>query len=385
VNFSVKIFYFFFIAFLVINVIKLFSFSQPPEDGNKCIQTYHQRFNDNYKIYAVPIPHELHFAGERVPLERFDVYEALDREFLVNTYWQSQTMLFIKRANRYFPVIEPILKANGVPDDFKYMALIESGLKNVVSPMGATGYWQFMKGAARDYGLEVNSEIDERYHIEKSTEAACNYILESYRKYGSWTMAAASYNVGRKGVSRQINRQKEETFYDLLLNEETSRYLYRTLAVKCILEKPDKYGFHFREYDLYPEIPKFKVKVDSSVTHWADFADKFSTNYKILKYFNPWLRQSYLKNPKKKTYYITLPEKGARDIYHEIIKVKHESELQLQNEAEEQKKKDEAYEKNTIIENEEKINTPKKDSEKETRKTRRQKRREKKKKSGAGN
>lgn len=370
-------------AFLVINVIKLFSFSQPPDDRNNKIQTYRQRFNDNYKIYAVPIPHELYFAGERVPLERFDVYEALDREFLVNTYWQSQTMLFIKRANRYFPVIEPILKANGIPDDFKYLSLIESGLTNVVSPAGATGYWQFMKGSARDYGLEVSSEIDERYHLEKSTVAACKYIKDSYNHYGSWSMAAASYNVGRRGINRQVTRQKEETFYDLLLNQETARYLYRTLAVKCILENPDKYGFHFREYDLYPEIPTFKVKVDSAVTHWADFADKYSTNYKILKYFNPWLRQSYLKNAKKKTYYITVPEQGAREIYRDIIKIKHEDELRLQREAEQQKLQKEidnkAETKETIEENEQPEVEQTKEPEKESRKSRRQKRKERKK------
>lgn len=265
-----------------------------------------------YAIHALGIPAELEFAGEPVPMEYFDVWESFDREILVNTYWQSQTLLFIKRANRYFPAIEPILEEYGIPDDFKYLALAESGLTNAVSPADAVGYWQFLRGTARDYGLEVNQEVDERYHLEKSTVAACRFILESYTKYGTWTMAAASYNAGRRGIDNQIAIQKETGYYDLLLNEETQRYLFRILAIKAILEDPSAYGFHFMETDLYPPVNYFVIQVDSTVSDFAGFAAEFNTNYKILKYLNPWLRRPYLTNRSGKTYDIRLPAVNAR-------------------------------------------------------------------------
>lgn len=269
-------------------------------------------FNKNYSIFALTLPGELEFAGEEVPMKYFDVRENLDRELLVNTYWQSQTLLFIKRANRYFPLIEDILRKNDIPDDFKYLALAESGLMQVVSPTGATGFWQFMAGTARDYGLEVNKEVDERYNIEKSTEAACKYLAESYSKYGNWTMVAASYNNGRRGMDKQLKRQEEDNYYDLLLNEETSRYLFRLLALKLILSDPQKYGFHFRADDLYPPILTRKVKVDSSITSMVRFASFFNLNYKMLKYFNPWLRETQLSNKDGKLYEISIPLEDFR-------------------------------------------------------------------------
>lgn len=269
-------------------------------------------FQDEYAIFALKHPEELYFAGERVPLERNDVKESFDREILVNTYWQSQTMLFIKRANKFFPIIEPILREYSVPDDFKYIALAESGLENVVSPARAVGFWQLMEGTAKDYGLEVNSEVDERYHYEKATTAACKYILESYEKYKNWTMVAASYNVGRRGIDRQVERQKETDYYDLLLNSETARYIYRILAIKLIIENPKDFGFHFDKEDLYYQIPYSEVEVDKSVPDFADFAKSYGTNYKILKRLNPWLRESYLTNRYGKTYVIKIPVEGGR-------------------------------------------------------------------------
>lgn len=269
-------------------------------------------FQRNYQIFALEIPAEAEFAGEKVPLEFFDVYESFDRELLINTYWQSQTLLFIKRANRFFPVIEPILKSYNVPDDFKYLALAESGLMQSVSPAGAVGFWQFLSGTAKDYGLTINEEVDERYHIEKSTEAACKFLLESYQTYNSWTMTAASYNAGRRGVNTQIDIQKETDYYDLLLNEETARYVFRVMAIKTILEDPEKYGFVYRQQDLYQPLSYFEVKVDTTINDFAEFARSFGTNYKLLKFHNPWLRKPYLNNKNKRVYTIKIPAENSR-------------------------------------------------------------------------
>jgi hypothetical protein len=273
-----------------------------PEPGEK----------GSYTVYGVEIPGQVSFAGEPVPLDLFDVKEALDRELLSNTYFHSQTIRLIKLANRYFPLIEPVLKKNLIPDDFKYLALAESGLTQAVSPAHAVGFWQLMKGTALEYGLEVGSEVDERYHVVKSTEVACRYLIDSYEKYGNWTMTAASYNAGRRGVDRQIERQKKSNYYDLLLNEETARYLYRVVAFKLIFEDPEAYGFTLSKKDLYPEIPVRVVEVDSTVSDFADFAALHSTNYKILKYLNPWLRDTKLSNPSSRTYEILVPVKGYR-------------------------------------------------------------------------
>lgn len=279
---------------------------------NRLDDTFQDLFNRSYSIFALNLPKDLDFAGEKVPMEYFDVRENLDRELLVNTYWQSQTLLFIKRANRYFPMIEEILREHNIPDDFKYVALAESGLTQAISPKGAVGFWQFLKGTAEEYGLEVNEEVDERYHIEKSTHAACRYFMKSYLKYGNWSLVAASYNNGRRGLDKQIERQQNENYYDLLLNEETSRYLFRLLALKLILIEPANYGFHFRGEDLYPPIPTRKVEVDSSITSMVRFAEYFDLNYKMLKYFNPWLRETYLSNNKGKIYEIDIPVNNFR-------------------------------------------------------------------------
>lgn len=265
---------------------------------------------ENYSIYALPMPKNLNFAGETVPIENPDIYERMDRELLVNTYWQSNALLLIKRANKYFPVIEPILKEYAVPDDFKYLAVIESGLTQAVSPAKAVGFWQILEGTGKDFKLEINDNVDERYHIEKSTRVACEYLKKSKEKFGTWTMAAAAYNAGNTGVMRQLDRQDVGNYYDLLLGEETGRYVFRILALKEIMSNPSKYGFHFQEDQLYKDIPTYKVKVDTAVTDFAAFAKDLNLNYKILKIHNPWLRDSYLNNKSKKTYYLDIPEKG---------------------------------------------------------------------------
>lgn len=267
---------------------------------------------ESYTVYGVEVPDQMTFAGEPVPLDLFDVRESLDRELLSNTYFHSQTIRLIKLSNRYFPQIEAVLKKNLVPDDFKYLAVAESGLSQAVSPVRAVGFWQLLKGTAVEYGLEVNSEVDERYHVAKSTEVACQYLIDSYKKYGNWTMTAASYNAGRRGMDRQIERQKKENYYDLLLNEETARYLYRVLAFKLIFEDPAAYGFTLSKKDMYPPIPVYSVELDSAVADFADFAEDFGTNYKILKYLNPWLRDNKLSNSAHKQYEILIPERAYR-------------------------------------------------------------------------
>jgi membrane-bound lytic murein transglycosylase D len=259
---------------------------------------------------ALEIPREMMFAGEIVPMQDVDVRERLDRELLVNTYWHSNTLLGFKRANRYFPIIEPILKKHGVPDDFKYLALIESGLTNVVSPAGATGFWQIMKATAQQYGLEVSKEIDERYHLEKSTEVACVYLLDAKAKFGSWTAAAASYNMGMGGLSKQMNRQKSNNYYDLLLNHETSRYVFRIIAVKEIYENPGRYGFKFSPSDLYVPVPTNQITISPPIEDFSEFALEQGISYKALKIHNPWLRENFLKSGNQLSYKIEIPLNG---------------------------------------------------------------------------
>jgi hypothetical protein len=259
---------------------------------------------------AMYFPTEVDFAGEKAPLQITDVRERLDRELLINANLDATTALIIKRANRAFPIIEPILAKYGVPDDFKYLAVIESGLVNAVSSAGARGVWQFMPDTAKEKGMEVNDVVDERYHLEKSTEAACRYLLSAKDKFGSWTLAAASYNGGMNGITKKIDEQKVSNYYDLALTEETSRYVFRILALKEIMKQPAKYGFSIYTTDLYPPIPTKKIEVDSTITDLASFAMSQGINYKILKIHNPWLRDKKLVNPTKKRYEIEIPLSG---------------------------------------------------------------------------
>ena len=262
---------------------------------------------------SVKLPEKLSFMGEPVPLQYNDVRESLDRELLVNAYFHSQTLRYLKLAPRFMEIIVPILKADTVPVDFAYLALAESGFDpRATSPAGAVGFWQFVKGTATDYGLEVTSEVDERYHIEKSTQAACRYLKESYRKFGSWTLVAASYNAGRAFVDKQLMAQKVNNYYDLLIGEETTRYVFRILALKLIMENPKEYGFDVPENEKYPLWDWKKVTVSGPVESWADFATTHGTNYKILKMLNPWLRDNKLVNKAGKSYEIKIPAAGFR-------------------------------------------------------------------------
>jgi len=268
-------------------------------------------------VISPEVPDTVYFAGKRIPIENSDVWERIDREIIVNSYWHSSTILFIKRANRWFPVIEEILRKNNIPDDFKYIALVESNLTNVISPAGATGYWQFMKAAGKKYGLEINDMIDERYHLEKSTEAACKYFTDSYLEFGDWLLAAASYNMGVEGVKNQLERQKANSYFNLLLNDETSRYIPRAIATKIIMENAEKYGFFIDEDELYQPYKFVEIPVDREVAHWSDFAANYGISYRILKILNPWLRDNYLKNKTKKEYLIKIPVEGSLTIVEE--------------------------------------------------------------------
>ncbi|MBI9071640.1 MAG: lytic transglycosylase domain-containing protein [Melioribacteraceae bacterium] len=303
------------LAFLITgSIFALLSFSEIEKVEDKKGTDPQISAPQDYKIVCPKIPEELTFCGEEVPLYNIDVFERMEREIISNTYWHSSTLLFLKRANRWFPVIEDILEKNNVPNDFKYLALIESNLTNVVSPKGATGFWQFMKAAGKKYGLEINKLVDERYHVEKSTEAACKYLKDAYAKYGNWTLAAASYNMGTNGTSRQLERQKTTSYYNLVLSEETTRYIFRILAAKEILTNPEKYGFFVEENQLYQPYKTYTEEVKQPIEHLADWAHSKGINYKILKMFNPWLRDNYLTNKKNKTYEIKLPEEGTVEI-----------------------------------------------------------------------
>lgn len=265
-------------------------------------------FPQEYKISSPLIPQSLDFAGEPVPLADNDVYEVFEREFIVNTYFHSSTLLALKRAPRWFPIIEPILQKNNVPNDFKFIVMIESNFVNVISPRGAVGFWQLLKSSAEKYGLEVNDEVDERYNVEKSTEAACKYLLEAYNQYGSWTFAAAAYNMGIGGLDRQIEKQRETKFYSLLLNEETTRYIARIVSMKHIYLNPAHYGYKLDDTEYYSPYKTRTVTVSDSINSWTNFAKANGTNYKTLKKLNPWLRDNKLTNKSKKVYEIKLPE-----------------------------------------------------------------------------
>lgn len=275
---------------------------------------YLEQFWKNYQVYAVPFPDDMYFAGESVPMYDFEVRERIDREIIVNTYYQSASILHFKKTARWFPVIEKILAAEGVPDDFKYLAVIESGLANVISPAGAVGYWQLMKNTALELGMTVNEVIDERYDVVKSTYAACKYLKNAHTEFGSWTMVAASYNMGISGLRRQVSQQGLEDYHGLYLNNETSRYIPRLLAVKEIMKNPKKYGYHFRTSHLYQPLPTTTLVVDTEVKDLVALAKANQITYKHLKVFNPWMRKTLLPAPPPgKPYIIEIPDPSVFD------------------------------------------------------------------------
>ena len=280
--------------------------SQPTEIATSA----EQQSSQTLRVEALDIPNVMTFAGERVPLQDTDVRERLDREIHVNTYWHSNMLLMIKKANRFFSEIEPLLKKYNLPDDFKYLAVAESGLDNVTSHAGASGFWQFMKATGKEYGLEINNYVDERYNLELATKVAAQYLINSKELFGSWTNAAAAYNAGNAGITKQMKRQDATDYYSLLLNSETGRYVFRILAFKEILSNPEKYGFYVDQQDLYQAIPTKTIIIDTPVTDFAKFAKQQGINYKILKIHNPWLRDTYLKNASGKAYSIKIPIPG---------------------------------------------------------------------------
>jgi membrane-bound lytic murein transglycosylase D len=301
------------IIIVLLAVIVVLLFINATVDGNN---TYFSFLKSDAKkenlalpvqtTFAVKLPEQADFAGETVPMDDPEVRERLDRELTVNSYWQSSTILMFKRANRWLPVIEKILKEEEVPDDFKYLCMAESGFDNVVSSAGASGFWQFMKATAPQYGLLVNGEVDERYHLEKATRAACRYLKESKEKTGSWTAAAAGYNMGVTGITKQQGIQGETAYYNLLLNTETSRYVQRIVALKIIHQNQKDFGFYLNKDDLYPEL-NYTVKEVSGSVNWISFAKENNISYKLLRIYNPWIRDMNLVNRDKRTFEVKLP------------------------------------------------------------------------------
>lgn len=281
-----------------------FIFASPKEDSDDFQK---KAIMHDYRVYAPVVPDTMTFAGERVPLETYYVREALDNELIINMYRQSATLQYFKRANRYFPVIEPILKKNGIPEDLKYLCVIESGLTNATSPAKAQGFWQFIQSTGTRYGLMVNDEIDMRNDLTASTEAACKYLKSLYSRFHSWSAAAAAYNCGENGLARRMESQSINSYYDIRLNSETGRYVYRILAIKLIMQNPQQYGYFVRHCDLYPPIPTRVASLSGQNVDLYQFAKNNNTTYKMLRELNPWLQTDNLKNKAGKTYAVRLP------------------------------------------------------------------------------
>lgn len=262
----------------------------------------------SYGVPDLTIPDTLYFAGERVPLEIPDVRERLDRELYVNTFWHSNTIFLLKRGNRWLPAIKEILEQYGVPSDLMYLAVIESDLQNKISPSNAVGYWQLLKGTAQDFKLEVSNEVDERYHPIKSTHAAAKYLIKAHEKFGTWANAAASYNIGRRGLGNALEKQEVVSYYDLLVGEETSRYLFRAIAIKMIFENPSLYGFNISEKNLYHAEDLEDIEITNSIKDLKDWAFEHKINYKILKRYNPWLRKNTLTVRRGNSYIFQIPK-----------------------------------------------------------------------------
>ncbi len=262
----------------------------------------------NIQNVVIPeLPAQANFAGERVPLEYFDVRESLQREMLIINYWHGSLSYIIQLSGRYEALIRQILREEGVPEDFFYLCVAESSLQPATSPAGAKGYWQFLSGTAKEYGLEVGSEVDERYNWEKATRAACKYFKKGYEKYGTWTLAAASYNVGMANIDSRIGYQSLNNYYDMQLPLETARYVYRAIAFKTIMNNPKEYGFNIAEEDKYKPIECKVVEVKGPIANWSDFAREHDTNFKMIKMCNEWIRSNKLTNKYNKTYKVLVP------------------------------------------------------------------------------
>ena len=287
---------------------QVFVFATQKENNDA---VYTKALQSSYRIFAPVLPDTLDFAGEMVPMQSYYVRECLDRELMVNMYWQSNMLLIMKRAGRYFPTIGKILKEEGVPEDFKYLCVIESGLTNVTSPAKASGYWQFLKATGQSYGLEISDEIDMRWDIEASTHAACRYLKSARARFGNWTSAAASYNCGESGLQKRLQKQDVTSYYDVRLNNETTRYVYRILAMKLIMQHPQSYGFYVRQCDLYQPIKTTTVSLSGQNVDLYQWCKSQGITYKVLRELNPWLQTETLTNKTNKTYQVKVPAKGA--------------------------------------------------------------------------
>ena len=302
---------------IVAIVMVAFVFAMPKKAAEAYVKENAQRMQYlNPRIYSPALPDSMTFAGEPVPLDIYYVREALDREMIVNTFGHTSTLLYFKRAHRYFPVIEPILKKNGIPSDFKYLCVIESGLTNATSPAKAQGFWQFMKTTGQNYGLEINDEVDMRNNLEKATEAACKFLNDLHSHLGSWTAAAAAYNCGEGGLTKNMSKQSMRSYYDTRLNNETTRYVYRILAVKQIMQHPQDYGFFLRPADLYPILPTRDATLSGQNVDLYQFAKDNGTSYKMLRELNPWLTTEKLTNKARHTYTVKLPADKGTSLSH---------------------------------------------------------------------
>ncbi len=303
-------------AFLILFILTYFFlkvYVYPPTDNTV---TYSL---NNYNTVSINIPINLDFCGEKIPANNFEIQQNLEKEFFNNSYWKSNSAVLFSKAQKWFPYIEPILKQQGVPNDFKYLAVIESHLSNIVSPAGAAGFWQLVPNSARAYDLEVNQYVDERYDIEKSTVAACKHIKDAYAEFHNWTLAAAAYNMGIGGVKKALEKQNTNSYFNLLLNAETKSFVYRILAYKTLFSSPQHFGIKKKKWSYFPKIPMQQIKVDSSITNLAAFAKKLKCNKAILKFYNPWLIQDELHNPERKIYVFKIPKNLKAD-YSSYIK-----------------------------------------------------------------
>ncbi len=300
---------------IIATMLFLFSAYTEPDSTQKEKDKTTKKLNEGDKdrnvqqIQVPKIPDSLSFAGEAVPMQEFEIRERFDRELLSICFWHSTTIQNMKLANRYFPYIEEIFRQYEIPDDFKYLAVTESNLRNASSPAGAKGIWQFMQGTAKSYNLLVTKEVDERLNFFKTTEAACKLLKDLKNKFGSWTLAAAAYNCGEGRVKERMNEQKVSNYYDMVLPEETMRYVPRILAMKEIMQNPDKYGFSIQKEDLYPQLPRYKtITVNSSIAHWPDFCQQHHITYRTLQVHNPWIIGYTLTNTAGKTFEVLIPE-----------------------------------------------------------------------------
>ncbi|MDX2247851.1 MAG: lytic transglycosylase domain-containing protein [Bacteroidia bacterium] len=296
------------LLYLLIPIVGLTfgSFFQFPSQHSSSQQNL-KHISGHLSVINFGAPASLDFAGEEVPLQNPQVRQKLDREISRYVKHYSGSLVLLKRANRYRDTFLKILRAKGVPEDFFYLAVAESNLTNASSPVGAQGFWQFMENTAREHGLEVSATVDERYHPEKSTSAAASYLLASYRQFQDWALVAAAYNMGGPGLSRSMKQQTSDSYYGLKLNKETSRYMYRILGYKCILDQPDRYGFAFEEKDLYQPIAFKVVKVSENINDLRNFAEQNGSTYSILKNMNPWLISDHLDVQPGKVYEIRFP------------------------------------------------------------------------------